>query len=165
MTITAERLRELLHYDPDTGIFVWRVQRTCKAMVGTVAGATDKEGAYRKISVDGDRYSSHRLAWLYVYGEMPTGGIDHINCDGTDNRIANLRLATPQQNAWNSRRGKSNVSGFKGVHFNSRSGKYASSFRGGGQRRHLGYFDTAEQAAEAYREAIAEAHGEFARME
>ena len=114
--ITYERLKELLHYDPDSGIFVWNIGRP-GASVGTVAGAIRHDG-YVRIGVDNKRYLAHRLAWLYVHGYMPENSIDHINRNPLDNRICNLREVSHMCNMRNIDTPKNNTSGVKGVIWN-----------------------------------------------
>jgi hypothetical protein len=101
--LTAERLRELLHYDPDTGVFTWLRVKGRRVRVGALSGKANG-GGYFQIGVDGRIYYAHRLAWLYVHGEWPVASIDHVNCDRCDNRLANLRPATKAQNAANARK-------------------------------------------------------------
>jgi hypothetical protein len=96
----ADRLREVLDYDADTGIFTWRVRLSPKGHPGTRAGSVKPDG-YRKIGIDGVQHSEHRLAWLYHYGTEPPPFLDHRNTLKDDNRIANLRPATMSQNAMN----------------------------------------------------------------
>src|SRR5687768_770720 len=114
--LTAEKLRELMDYNPDTGVFLYRKRRGRRS-AGLEAGSIVK--GYRLISL-GKQYSAHRLAWLYVYGEWPAGDLDHINCVRDDNRIANLREATDSQNNANRTLAPKNSSGFKGVCWNKR---------------------------------------------
>lgn len=101
--LTAARLRELLSYDPETGIFRWSQERRRRVMAGDIAGTTSHRRGYRIICLDYRKYLAHRLAWLYVYGEWPQGEIDHINGYTDNNSIGNLRLASRQQNNWNKR--------------------------------------------------------------
>src|SRR5205085_9675180 len=82
--LTAQRLRELLHYDPQTGSFTRRSD-------GRVLGCKSKHLGYWIVGVSGGQYYAHRLAWFYTHGRWPEGHIDHINCDKTDNRLENLR--------------------------------------------------------------------------
>jgi hypothetical protein len=92
--LNAARLRELMHYEPETGRVVRRTA-TRGHRAGAVAGCTRRDG-YQVISIDGYRYLAHRLAWLYVHGAWPDGDLDHINANPSDNRIANLRAATSE---------------------------------------------------------------------
>lgn len=114
MTLTADRVRELLNYDAETGQFTWRVDRTGKARVGARAGTLQNNGA-ASIGIDGKVYLAHRLAWLWTHGEWPASGIDHINGDRSDNRLDNLRSATPMQNGANRCLDRRNKSGYRGV--------------------------------------------------
>ena len=100
--VSAERLRQLLDYAPETGRFYWRKQRG-SAAAGSEAGTWHSHG-YRVINIDGVAYYAHRLAWLYVHGEHPAGEIDHINAIPADDRIANLRQCSRSENARNTRR-------------------------------------------------------------
>ena len=158
--LTQSRLKECLSYDPETGEF--RALFTAGArQVGAVAGAMHPMG-YISITVDGHRHLAHRLAWLYVYGVLPHGDTDHINGVKTDNRIANLRAATRSQNMANLGALSNSKSGIRGVFYFPRTDRWRSSIRSNGRTVHLGYFATAEEAAQAYREAATRLHGEFA---
>lgn len=95
---------------------------------------------------------------------MPDGPLDHINGDKLDNRIANLRRASPAQNSANTRGHPGSKSGLKGAHWHARRGRWTSQIRSGGKRHHLGVFDNKEDAARAYREAAERLNGEFARV-
>ena len=153
--ITAEALREQMDYDPETGSFYWKPRR---------AGCPG--GGYWQIRIKGRCYYAHQLAWLYVHGEWPSEEIDHINRDRLDNRIANLRAADRCQNQQNKLQ-SNNKSGFKGVSLhNPRLAKpWQAQITVRGQHHHLGNFSTPEEAHEAYKEAAARLHGEFARTE
>lgn len=91
MNLTADRLRDVLRYDPATGIFVWVVLLSNKGPIGAAAGSTDKHG-YINIGIDNKEYKAHRLAWLYVTSEWPKTGIDHRNGVPSDNRFINSCL-------------------------------------------------------------------------
>jgi hypothetical protein len=159
---SLERVRELLKYDAETGIFTWKVHRASNAMPGMVAGRRERDG-YRRIAVDGVWCRAHRLAWLYVHGQWPREHIDHINGIRDDNAIANLREATNAQNLCNRGRTSRNKSGFKGVHWHGGAGQWTAQIRINGQPRHLGYFADPEAAHRAYVEAADRLHGAFAR--
>lgn len=149
--LTADRLRELLHYDPETGAFTWRSNRTPRIRAGAVAGHRHPLG-YWTLSVDGKRYYGHRLAWLHYYGEWPTNCVDHINGDGLDNRIANLRDITHKENIQNQRRAAKNneSSGILGVGWFEPRQKWRAQIGHDGRSIHLGYFDTADEARTYY---------------
>lgn len=157
--VTAERLKEMFLYDFDLGIFT-RLTDTKRSKAGDMVGNLSGAG-YQQFSIDGRMYQSHRLAWLYVYGEYPSLDIDHINGIKTDNRIANLRLATESQNGFNVGIRSDNKSGFKGVHKDSKSGKWVAEAKIHGKKFRLGRFGDAEDAANAYKVFASKAHGDF----
>lgn len=161
--LTGERLRELVDYDWQTGLFTRkRNDRGGGAPVGAVIGTKLPTGHIR-ISVDGKRYYAHCLAWLYVYGFLPPGFIDHKDNDPSNNRLANLRVADKQQNRANAKLQKNNTVGLKGVNRLKKSGRYHARIRVGGQTIVLGTFDTREEAHRAYLAAAQHHFGEFAR--
>jgi hypothetical protein len=158
--LTAERLRELMDYDPETGVFTRRVHAGARGRgrAGDVAGSVDDKG-YIRIVVDGRRRLAHRLAWLYVTGEWPAEQIDHISGVRDDNRMCNLREATHAENCRNAKR-RSGRTGFKGVV--PRGNRYIARIKKGGRCIHLGTFETPEAAHAAYRLGAVEHYGEFA---
>lgn len=169
---TAEIIRQLLDYNPVTGVFIWlRRQETDQYVktwntrfAGKIAGRISVYG-YREIVIDGVLHRANRLAWIYMTGEWPTLNVDHENTDRADNRWENLREATIAQNAWNVSSRKKNSFGLSGVgyHRNCRSRPYSSRITVNGKLIHLGYFATPESAHSAYMEAVNKYHGEFAR--
>ncbi|MCD1264056.1 hypothetical protein B5M44_04210 [Shinella sumterensis] len=159
--LTSDRLRSLLFYDPNSGIFTWRVDRL-RVRAGDRAGKLTRDG-YIHIGVDGGRYAAHRLAFLYMTGTIPEVFIDHKNRNRSDNRWDNLRVATNSQNQMNTDMKSNNTSGFKGVSWHKAEGKWRADIRIGGAKVCLGYFDKSEEAHEAYLKAVEEHHGEFAR--
>lgn len=161
MTLTAERARELLHYDPATGIVTWKISRG-PARAGAEAGRLKADG-YREIRVDGRLYTTHRVIWLLVKGKWPPRQIDHKDTVRDHNWFSNLRPATNSQNQRNSRRRGHNTSGFKGVDFHRRTGKWRARLVKDGSRTHLGLFVTAEGAHAAYVAAARVEFGEFVR--
>ena len=142
--LTAAHLRELLHYNPDTGEFHWLSQRGVK--LGQKAGCvqTLKTG-YKRLMI-GVYYRNHRasrLAWLYMTGEWPIGVIDHINENSLDNRWCNLRDASKKTNQQNSSRPQSNnTTGYRGVVFVRLRKPWRATFAG----KFIGNFKTKEEA-------------------
>lgn len=155
--LTAARLRELLSYDPETGIFRRLVSTSSTARAGDVAGGLNSEG-YVRIRVDGVSYRAHRLAWLYVHGRWPTDQLDHRNGVRADNRIANLREATNVENGQNYGVRKSNTSGHTGIHWHIRARKWVAQIRHTGRIHDIGYFDDMADAVSARAKAKAEMH-------
>ena len=153
--LTAERLRELLRYDPETGIFTWRTNRRGGARAGNIAGC--KTDGYIQIHVDGEIHRAHRLVWLYVTGKWPVLYLDHKNGSRNDNRFSNLREATKAQNNRNHRPHPNSKSGFKGV-----STDHGYGWRARCAEQYLGFFRSPEEAAKAYDRAAREKWGEFA---
>ena len=143
--LTQERLKELLFYNPETGIFTWKVKRP-KRSIGSVAGCVKVYG-YRYISVDGTVYFAHRLAVLYMEGYVPENEVDHINRRRDDNRYGNLREATRQCNARNCSMNSNNSSLVKGVHYDNTRGKWFVQVGLDGPPRFLGRFGDFLEAA------------------
>ena len=161
--LTAQRLREVLNYEPSTGTFTWRVVTSNRVKIGAIAGEVDRHG-HRNISVDGARYGAHRLAWLYMCGRWPEQEIDHINLRKDDNRIKNLREATRNENCRNVTARRNNKSGFKGVCKLKNGPYYVAQIVIGGKTKYLGCFPTPEKAHDAYVSASRVHHGEFGRI-
>lgn len=160
--ITAERLRELFRYDPTTGVFV-RLKSRGAAKGGAPSGCLSPIG-YLQIRIDGKLYYAHRLAWLYVHGVWPADMIDHADGRKINNRIANLREATNQQNLRNMARLRSdNTSGFKGVYWDKRRETWIAATSVNGKFKWLGSHPTREAAHEAYMVFAKAQYGEFAR--
>lgn len=158
--LTQARLKELLHYDPDTGVFTWKAASGRRALVGSVAGSVRRLG-YIIIGIDGKRHLAHRLAFLYVDGAFPPALVDHIDHCPSNNRLANLRLATTAENARNMRIKINNSSGYKGVSWHSSDRKWQAYATLNGKQYHLGFYPTAEAASDAYESFAMKHHGEF----
>lgn len=156
--ITLERLKELLHYNPDTGIYINMVDRG-RARKGNISGTKNK--GYISIMLDGHMYQAHRLAWFYMTGKWPDKIIDHKDGNGLNNRFSNLRDASHSQNQFNRRKNKGTLAGFKGVSFNKKSQRWKASINFNKKTYYLGYFETPEEASEAYNKKAKELHGEF----
>jgi hypothetical protein len=163
VSITQERLRALLSYDSESGLFTWRnaAGQGGRIPPGSVAGSIGSQG-YRVITIGSQRLSAARLAWLYVYGVWPPNQIDHINRERSDDRISNLRLATSGQNKANNGMYRNNTSGFKGVYFDKERGHWRAKTKVNGKRMWLGRFATREEAYAAYCNAVKNEYGEFA---
>ncbi len=152
----------MLDYSTETGEFTWKEKpKNHPRMLGKKAGC-DTTG-YTLIRLQGKKVKAHRLAWLFVYGSMPSLDIDHINGNPFDNRISNLRLATNPQNQANRRRnaGKETSKGVRRIP----SGRYQARIRVSGIAINIGTFDTEELASQAYFVEAKKYYGEFARRE
>jgi hypothetical protein len=155
-----ELVRSSLEYDAATGKLLWRKSPSKKFQKGSEAGGYDLRG-YLCIKVGGVPLKGHRIAWFLHFGQWPTGEVDHINCNKSDNRIDNLRVVSHAENSRNRPAQANNSSGFKGVHFCSTYRKFRAQIGIEGRRIALGYFESAEQAAKAYEKAASEIHGAF----
>ncbi len=158
-SLTAERLRSLLSYNAETGVFVWLVSVSGRIKVGDIAGNVDRRG-YRLIGCDGKAYKAHRLAWLWQHGAWPKDQIDHIDGDKSNNRLTNLREATNTENQQNKRRARldNKSTGLIGAKIHRKTGKYMASIGVNKRRIYLGLYDTAELAHNAYITAKRELH-------
>lgn len=153
--LTQARLKELLHYNPDTGAFTWLIHRGGTAQVGSVAGRIDRDG-YIEIKVDRERYAAHRLAWLYVHGSMPSYLIGHANRDRADNAFDNLQHLDRTKNQRTHAIGSRNRSGALGVSWIKAHKSWQAKIKVGGKSLHLGLFKDFGRAVfvRQYHEAI-----------
>jgi hypothetical protein len=163
--ITAERLRAVLDYNPTTGLFTWLPRPgslifNSRYGCGRQAGCPDHYG-YIQITVDRRNYKAHRLAWLWVHGELPADmEVDHRNHQRADNRLDNLRLATSQQQKANAGARKSGHP--KGCYWSPRDRKWSAAIYLDGKKVSLGAFARLEDAQAARFQAEAKYHGAFA---
>lgn len=157
--LTQERLKEVLHYDPGSGVFT-RLVSAGGQVAGSIAGSISVEG-YRQIRIDGKHYRGARLAFLYMTGVAPLI-VDHINRKRHDDRWENLREADFSQNAANNKLSTSNKSGFKGVSWDKRLKRWRVRVSIDGKQQLIGYFEDFELAELAASEARTKAYGEFA---
>lgn len=162
--LTQSEVKARLNYDPDTGVFTRRRSKWSAIKEGRIPGHTDKHG-YHYIRLGQVRVGAHRLAWLYVYGVLPNGLIDHRNGNPSDNRIDNLRVVNPEKNSWNARKASTNRSGYRGVSWHSPSKRWQAQITHNKQPIHLGYFDTRELAAEVYEATALRLRGEHHRRQ
>lgn len=167
MSLDQQYLKSRLEYCPDSGDFYWLPKkekngydaRWNRDFAGELAGSEVR--GRRAINIDGTPRASSRLAWLYTHGEWPEEQIDHKNRDSLDDRICNLRKATPQQNNSNKAVRSDSSSGIKGIWFHKETGKWRASIRTHGKARSLGLFFSPQEAGAAYNAESRRLHGEF----
>lgn len=168
--LTQERLKELFHYDPLTGVFT-RLVSTRRVKAGTVAGTllhpVNSRTAYYSIKIDGHNYYNHRLAYLYMVGKFPAHLLDHQDGNGLNNAYTNLRECKHYQNIRNTSTNSTNTSGVKNVFWDKSVNKWRGTFGirlPNGKRQHInvGTFTDLTEAAEAVRLKRVELHGDFA---
>lgn len=162
--MTQDELKSILRYEPETGLFYWRVSYSRAVKIGSVAGTRWKSPknrvTYLRIQIKGKVYRAHRLAFLYKTGKIPKI-IDHDDGDGLNNAWNNLKDATNEQNLHNAKISSTNTSGVKGVYWNKREGKWYARVAHSGKRYHCGCFDTLDDAKLAVQTKRATLHGEF----
>jgi hypothetical protein len=164
-TLTADRLREVLHYDPKTGQWTRKIDvRKGRFPAGSKAGTRDPRG-YWFIWIDGICYSAHRLAFFYMTGEWPKGDIDHIDTDKSNCRWSNLREANKSLNNANAPLRKDNTSGFKGVTWAKNVNKWAVQLVAKGKKYPVKYFENIEDAKKFNEDQRRAAFGEYSRTE
>lgn len=160
--LTVDDLKKLIDYDPDTGFFYTRkLAGNGSKKPGDKIGG--KSHGYIILRINARQYLAHRVAWLYVYGSWPNLQIDHINLNRSDNRICNLRLASHADNKHNEGVRRNNRSGFKGVGWCSKTGRWRARCHLNGKTHTLGNFDTPQEASEAYNKFAMKHHGVFFR--
>ncbi len=168
--LTAEELRKIVHYDPETGIMTWKTRehKNFRSIswnaryAGQEAGHPLQEGRIQ-IKIWGVQHQRARLAWLYMTGAWPEKEIDHEDADASNDKWSNPRPSTRQQNGANRRLFKNNTSGYKGVHWGKASSKWIAMITVSGKRRNLGSYDDPAIAHQAYMRAATAAFGEYAR--
>lgn len=171
-------LSDLLDYDPDTGLFAWKKRDSCFAKgwatsaeqetrrwnsrhAGKRAFTCISPKGYMVGALLGIGVRASNVAWAISHGEWPDCYVDHINTVRSDDRLLNLRLGTPGQNARNRQAHNGSVSGLKGVSPWGR--KWKASIVNNGVPIYLGLHPTKEDAARAYDDAALREHGAFAR--
>lgn len=165
--LTQARLRDVLSYDAETGVFMWRKPNKLSLAVVEAGTITEPRGAtrYRRLNIDGKLYYAHRLAWFYVHGEWPAHVVDHVNRNGLDNRIGNLRIARQVENAANQKRRSDNASGYRGVSWCSSTQKWRAQLQHNKRSVNIGRFETKEAAQAAYLAAAKNAFGDYLLVE
>jgi hypothetical protein len=150
MALLQEELKSIFEYDPMSGIVRWREGRS-NMVKGSIAGCIHGSG-YKVVTINSKTYKLHRVIWVMLFGQIPNKFfIDHINGKKFDNRLENLRLATNHQNQQNRPAPKNNSSGFRGVTWHKSVDKWMARISHNGKRTTIGFFDTAEDAYEAYK--------------
>ncbi len=148
--LTAERVRELLDYDMESGAITWRKRTGGTARMGLHAGTTDNSG-YTRIGIDRRIYRAHRLVWLHVHGAWPVGEIDHIDGDKSNNRLSNLRDVSRTLNQQNLRKAhKRSASKTLGVSQHAATGKWRARIWVNGKNKSLGLYSTKAEASATY---------------
>lgn len=162
--ISQTRLKELLEYEPSTGLFIWLKRTSNRTHVGAVAGGTCKGTGYIQIQVDGKNELAHRLAWLYMTGDAPTSHLDHRDGCRVNNKWDNIRIASRSENMRNKSIQSNNTVGLKGVS-PARSGKnkWRARISDGVRQSLIGTFDCPAAAHFAYQVEADKTFGEFAR--
>lgn len=149
--VTPDVVRQLLDYDSETGVLTWRARGVSSwdaRFAGTTA-FTALEDGYHTGTIFRRVFFAHRVAYAHFHGKWPKQHIDHINRKRTDNRISNLRDATPTTNNRNKSRQKNNTSGVTGVSWNRASKAWEAYINVEGKRKRIGMFGTVLQAADA----------------
>ena len=153
--LTQERLKEVLGYDPETGMFRWKMSPAPSVNIGDTAGHKHIRG-YIQIGINGKRHRAHRLAYLYTHGYIPEYGIDHIDRNPSNNRIDNLREVSQQCNMRNTGNYCTNTSGCKGVYWNKHNNRWCAQITVNGKRKYLGTYDKDDFASAVYARHTAE---------
>lgn len=157
-TLNIDELNAVISYDKETGLLIWKKHKNQSVKEGSIAGFIDTEG-YVIVRIKGVALKAHRIAWAITFNKWPDILIDHINGNPSDNRIANLRVASHSQNCQNKRKAlPSSKSGLMGAMFDNSTGRYRSRIRVGGKRISLGSFKTPEEAHDAYLKAKRNLH-------
>lgn len=178
---SPEALRQLLRYQPETGKLFWKERPVSMFTDGRYKAAhnaawwnrnfSGKEAftalsnhGYRHGLISRRSFKAHRVIWALVHGYWPDGQIDHVNGDRADNRIANLREASGAENMQNRGLQVSNTSGFKGIAWSAKQGRWVVRISKDGRRTYIGSYVTKEDAAKAYDAAAIQMHGGFAKL-
>ena len=157
--LTVDLLNELCTYDKETGKLYWKAARQ-GVTVGKEIGTVDTNG-YRVLTINGKMYKTHRIVFLMHKGYLPAI-LDHIDGDGLNNRLENLRPASYNQNQHNRKLNNNNKTGFKGVSYNVKEKAFKANINHQGRRIGLGGYSTPEEADKVVRAAREELHGNFA---
>jgi len=168
--LTCDQVRRLFFFEAELGLLVWNFRpvtdfddgekhsaahnaaRWNTIHAGTIAGSPNIRG-YRKITINGLKYASHRLIWVILYGEWPSDELDHIHGPSNGDVLSNLREATHQENSKNRKLPRTNTSGVIGVYWNKAAKKWFSHIYAMGDRIYLGRFSEKSHAVAARKAA------------
>ena len=158
-----ERALELFEYDPTSHTGLRYKKDHYPRHKGSTAGGKASRGKYYEVVVSGrTRVKAHRIVWALHHGELPKKQIDHINGNGLDNRIENLRQVDASQNNWNRSIKTASKTGVKNIH-KLRNGKFRVNIWKDYKSNHFGVFNTLEEAVLAANKARQELHGGYTR--
>jgi len=156
------KIEDYIRYQPESGLLFWK-RDYARQLGGNRAGRIGSLG-YIVLYFEKKYWFGHRLAWYLATGNHPKEQIDHINGDRADNRLINLREASHGENNRNRGAHKDNISGYKGVSYMKRDGRYKARININKTCVNLGHFDTALEAHKAYCDAVERYHGKFAKI-
>jgi hypothetical protein len=162
--MNIQKLQEFIHYDPVTGVLIWKKVLSNRTKSGALCGANIDSKGYGRVCFDGKQYRAHRVVWALFYGQMPDQQIDHINGNRLDNRIENLRLASNAENSRNCKLSKNNTSGVTGVSYHAKAKKWFAQIMLNRKNNNLGLFNTKEEAIAARKKAEMQYFGQFAKQ-
>ena len=155
MSLSQDELNSILEYEPLTGILTWKDNRS-NMIKGSIAGSLNCSG-YKTITINSKTFRVQRIIWIMMFGHIPNGFfIDHINGNKLDNRLENLRLATNSQNQQNRPAPKNNSSGYRGVTWHKQMNKWMARICYKKKRKLIGFFDSPEEAYQAYKKEAKE---------
>lgn len=164
-------LLAVFDYESNTGLLRWKPRLPVTGgdkifnarWAGKVAGG-EHESGYLIVNFRGKMYQQHRIVWKIISGQDPSEWIDHKDQDQKNNKWDNLRDVSHNRNMWNSKLFHNNTSGFRGVSFIATHQKWRAAISVEGKKRHIGYFDTAEEAHRAFSAESVKYRDEFAKV-
>ena len=163
MPLSQTELKKMFLYEPDTGFLRWKEGRS-NMVKNSKAGCKNASG-YLIVTINSKSHRVQRVIWIYMFDHIPSGFyIDHINGNKTDNRLCNLRLATNSQNQQNRPAPQNNSSGYRGVTWHKQANKWMARICHNRKREMLGFFETVEEAYEAYKNRASEIYTHVDRL-
>jgi len=160
--LTQEYLKEIIDYNPETGIMTNKKTRSSNAVAGKIINCSTSTKKYGRVTINKKTYRLHRLIWFYMYGKWPKNEIDHINGNTSDNKLCNLRECSRQENIFNRKSTKGSSSKYKGVSL--KNNKWIVQIQINKINKYIGSFSNKVEAALAYDTAAKKYHKEFAYL-